>query len=92
EHAELELLKFIRFDSLPLGGVQFYWITSGADINRSTFDLGFQIVNHINDEYQLPNKAKMLTNLRNYDTIGKTIHGPKPMYFRPLKEFVPQTF
>ena len=64
---QLDALHFNRYDSLPMGGVKFNWITRSLDIDWKTFDSNFQILNHIHNEGQLSNKGLLLTNLRNYE-------------------------
>jgi hypothetical protein len=61
---QLENLHFIRYDTLPIGGVKFNWISRCNDIDWKTFDSNFQIINHIYNEKQLSNKGLLFTNLK----------------------------
>ncbi|CAF3673399.1 unnamed protein product [Rotaria sordida] len=103
---QLDLLGFNRYDSLPIGGVKFNWITRSADIDWKTFDSNFQILNHIYNERQLSNKGLLLTNLKNYEmtilknkrfneiNTNKTRLMPSSNIdnYLSLKTFLPETY
>lgn len=90
---QLDELKLNRYESLPRGGVKVNWITRLAQIDWQTFDSKFQILNHIQNEGQLSNKASLLNNLRNYEKHclqTKSIVDRET--YLPLKTFVPETY
>ncbi len=93
---QLNTLGLTRYDSLPIGGVKFNWITRSADIDWKTFDSNFQILNPIYNEGQLSNKGLLLNNLRNYEiNILKrnSFHGNKlAANYLPMKIFIPETY
>ncbi|CAF3384230.1 unnamed protein product [Rotaria sp. Silwood1] len=95
---QLDLLGFNRYDSLPIGGVKFNWITRNADIDWKTYDSNFQILNHIYNERQLSNKGLLLTNLRDYEMImlkNNRVNGislSNNDNYLLLKTFLPETY
>jgi hypothetical protein len=93
---QLDNLHFVRYDSLPIDGVKFNWITRCSDIDWKTFDLNFQIINHIYNERQLSNKGLLLTNLKNYEINILKINKIKTLSnidnYLPMKIFIPETY
>ena len=87
----LDTLRFTRYDSLPIGGVKFNWITRSADIDWRSFDSNFQILNHIYDEKQLSNKGLLLINLRNYENHFNENKSDIDNHLS-LKTFLPETY
>jgi len=88
---QLDNLHFVRYDSLPIGGVKFNWITRCSDIDWKTFDSNFQILNHIYNERELSNKGLLLTNLKNSE-INKIKTLSNIDNYLPMKMFIPETY
>ncbi|CAF1185319.1 unnamed protein product [Adineta steineri] len=84
---QLNALDFNRYENLPIGGVKFNWITRSIDIDWSTFDSNFQILNHIYNEKHLSNKGLLVNNLKNYDRHIRKIDN-----YLPLNRFLPETY
>jgi hypothetical protein len=94
---QLDALHFNRYDSLPIGGVKFNWITRSGDIDWTRFDSNFQILNHIYNEKQLSNKGLLLMNLRNYENHLNRFNFNKNSLlnienYLSLKTFLPETY
>ncbi|CAF1004493.1 unnamed protein product [Adineta ricciae] len=79
----LDKFDLDRYDTIPLGGVKFNWITRSSDIDWNRFDSNFQILNHIFNEKQVSNKGLLLKNLRTYFKSKSNIL---------LQKFLPETY
>ena len=88
---QLDTLNLTRYDSLPIGGVKFNWITRNIDIDWKRFDSNFQIINHIFNENQLSNKGLLFQNLKNYELNLLKTKSDLTDYVL-LKNFLPETY